>query len=98
MTNTMGSSRRRLRLGGIHERTESAWPARSRLSSGMWAPEFLHPRGSDRPTDKIVTDTTDGAIVIFGSAGSEVRENTVYSRTRVVLGGQSCPHAPWSSS
>ncbi|WOO77376.1 uncharacterized protein LOC62_01G000959 [Vanrija pseudolonga] len=34
-----------------------------------------------------VFDTTDGAIVLFGSAGSEVRDNTVYSRTRVVLGG-----------
>jgi len=36
---------------------------------------------------QIVTDATDGGIVLFGSAGSEVRENHVYSRARVNLGG-----------
>lgn len=34
-----------------------------------------------------VYDTTDGAIVIFGSPGSKVRNNIVYSKTRTVLGG-----------
>ncbi|KAL7409718.1 hypothetical protein BDY24DRAFT_402237 [Mrakia frigida] len=34
-----------------------------------------------------VYDTTDGAIVIFGSRGSVVQDNTIYSRTRTVLGG-----------
>lgn len=34
-----------------------------------------------------VFDATDGAIVLFGSAGSTVRNNRVDSRTRVVLGG-----------
>ncbi|TXT13540.1 hypothetical protein VHUM_00907 [Vanrija humicola] len=43
-----------------------------------------------------VFDTTDGAIVLFGSAGSEVRDNTVYSRTRVVLGGVNLvDYDPW---
>lgn len=32
-------------------------------------------------------DTTDGAIVIFGSAGSTVQDNVVFSRARTVLGG-----------
>jgi hypothetical protein len=35
-----------------------------------------------------IFDTTDGAIVIFGSAGSEVRNNHIFSRTRVILGGK----------
>jgi hypothetical protein len=35
-----------------------------------------------------VFDTTDGAIVLFGSAGSEVKENKVYARTRMVMGGE----------
>ena len=39
-------------------------------------------------TEQVVFDTTDGAIVLFGSAGTEVRENDIYSRTRVVLGGE----------
>ncbi|KAL1412889.1 hypothetical protein Q8F55_000638 [Vanrija albida] len=43
-----------------------------------------------------VFDTTDGAIVLFGSSGSEVRDNTVYSRTRVVLGGVNLvDYDPW---
>lgn len=32
-------------------------------------------------------DATDGAIVIFGSAGTTVQDNDVYARTRVILGG-----------
>lgn len=41
-------------------------------------------------------DTTDGAIVIFGSSGTQVRENTVSSRTRVVLGGINLvDYDPW---
>ncbi|CAK9781012.1 hypothetical protein CC85DRAFT_269460 [Cutaneotrichosporon oleaginosum] len=44
----------------------------------------------------VVFDTTDGAIVIFGSAGSEVHSNHVYSRTRVVLGGINLvDYEPW---
>ncbi|KAK8858564.1 hypothetical protein IAR55_002793 [Kwoniella newhampshirensis] len=44
----------------------------------------------------VVYDATDGAIVLFGSAGSEVRNNHVYSRTRVVLGGINLvDYDPW---
>ncbi|KAL7423122.1 hypothetical protein Q5752_002421 [Cryptotrichosporon argae] len=44
-----------------------------------------------------VFDTTDGAIVLFGSAGSEVKENEIYSRTRVVLGGINLvDYEPWA--
>ncbi|WWD18457.1 hypothetical protein CI109_102909 [Kwoniella shandongensis] len=44
----------------------------------------------------VVYDTTDGAIVLFGSAGSEVRNNHIYSRTRVVLGGINLvDYDPW---
>ncbi|BEJ14967.1 hypothetical protein CspHIS471_0407340 [Cutaneotrichosporon sp. HIS471] len=46
--------------------------------------------------NNVVFDTTDGAIVIFGSAGSEVRSNKIYSRTRVVLGGINLvDYDPW---
>lgn len=42
-------------------------------------------------------DATDGAIVLFGSAGTEVRENHIYSRTRVVLGGINLvDYDPWA--
>jgi hypothetical protein len=37
---------------------------------------------------QMVTDATDGAIVLFGSAGSEIRNNHIHSRTRVILGGK----------
>ncbi|WRT67769.1 uncharacterized protein IL334_004742 [Kwoniella shivajii] len=44
----------------------------------------------------VVYDTTDGAIVLFGSAGSDVRNNHIYSRTRVILGGINLvDYAPW---
>jgi hypothetical protein len=44
-----------------------------------------------------VYDTTDGAIVLFGSAGSEVTENAIYSRTRIVLGGINLvDYPPWA--
>ncbi|KAG8991722.1 hypothetical protein FRB94_012283 [Tulasnella sp. JGI-2019a] len=35
----------------------------------------------------IIHDATDGAIVIFGSAGSRISNNTIYSRTLRVTGG-----------
>jgi hypothetical protein len=44
------------------------------------------------PTDlmtQTVYDATDGAIVIFGSPGSEVKNNRVISRTRMIMGGKS---------
>ena len=45
---------------------------------------------------QVVTDATDGAIVLFGSAGSEVRENQIFTRTRVLLGGINLvDYDPW---
>lgn len=49
---------------------------------------FLHP--CDLLTSdakQIVYDATDGAIVIFGSPGSEIKNNRVISRTRMIMGG-----------
>ncbi|KAG8966672.1 hypothetical protein FRC03_011507 [Tulasnella sp. 419] len=44
----------------------------------------------------VVHDTTDAAIVIFGSAGSHVYGNRVYSRTREMLGGINLvDYEPW---
>ncbi|GMK53839.1 hypothetical protein CspeluHIS016_0104250 [Cutaneotrichosporon spelunceum] len=46
--------------------------------------------------NNVVFDRTDGAIVVFGSAGSEVHSNKIYSRTRVVLGGINLvDYDPW---
>ncbi|GHJ83770.1 hypothetical protein NliqN6_0172 [Naganishia liquefaciens] len=46
-----------------------------------------------------VFDTTDGAIVLFGSAGSEVRENKVYARTRMVMGAINLvDYDPWEGN
>lgn len=47
---------------------------------------LIRPYGSTHA--QIVTDATDGGIVIFGSAGSEIRDNHIYSRSRVNLGGE----------
>ncbi|ODO05275.1 hypothetical protein L198_01967 [Cryptococcus wingfieldii CBS 7118] len=44
----------------------------------------------------VVYDATDGAIVIFGSANSVVKNNHIYSRTRVILGGINLvDYEPW---
>ena len=40
-----------------------------------------------RGLQQIVYDATDGAIVIFGSPGSEIKNNRVISRTRMIMGG-----------
>jgi hypothetical protein len=46
---------------------------------------------------QIVYDTTDGAIVLFGSSGSTVTANQIFSRTRVVLGGINLvDYEPWA--
>ncbi|KAJ9103736.1 hypothetical protein QFC21_002196 [Naganishia friedmannii] len=43
-----------------------------------------------------VFDTTDGAIVLFGSSGSQVNDNLVYARTRMVMGGiNMVDYDPW---
>jgi parallel beta-helix repeat protein len=34
-----------------------------------------------------ITDATDGGIVLFGAAGSTVRDNTIIAATRTLLGG-----------
>lgn len=45
---------------------------------------------------QIVYDTTDGAIVLFGSSGSTITNNQIFSRTRVVLGGINLvDYPPW---
>ena len=37
---------------------------------------------------QVVYDTTDAAIVLFTAVGTEVRHNEIFSKTRVMLGGQ----------
>ncbi|KAI9631985.1 pectin lyase fold/virulence factor [Dioszegia hungarica] len=44
----------------------------------------------------IIYDATDGAIVLFGSSGSIVSHNQIFSRTRVILGGINLvDYPPW---
>jgi hypothetical protein len=38
-------------------------------------------------TRNVITDATDGGIVIFGAPGSVIEENTVRAETRTLLGG-----------
>lgn len=47
-------------------------------------------------TSQIIYDATDGAIVLFGSSGSIVSHNQIFSRTRVILGGINLvDYPPW---
>ncbi len=43
--------------------------------------------GTSTVTDNIITDATDGAIVVFGAKGSRVANNTIIADTRELLGG-----------
>jgi hypothetical protein len=47
-----------------------------------------------RKYKQIVYDATDGAIVIFGSPGSEIKNNRVISKTRMIMGGSLLYHSP----
>lgn len=82
-TPTMMDSSRNRRLGATHVPTVSVWRARTHSLSVTWVCDH-----TCRLTQQVVFDTTDGAIVLFGSAGTEVRDNDIYSRTRIVLGGE----------
>ncbi|MER5464640.1 right-handed parallel beta-helix repeat-containing protein [Streptomyces sp. NPDC002668] len=55
--------------------------------TGAWADGISLACGNSEVAGNTVTDATDGGIVIFGAPGSQVRNNTITARTRVLLGG-----------
>ncbi|GAA6023117.1 hypothetical protein JCM11491_000076 [Sporobolomyces phaffii] len=56
-------------------------------SPGQWADGISHACQNSVVRDNVVTDATDGAIVIFGAPGSTITGNTIIADQRVALGG-----------
>jgi len=54
---------------------------------GRWADGISHACGNSTVMNNIVTDATDGAIVVFGAPGSIVANNTIIAMTQTLLGG-----------
>ena len=54
---------------------------------GRWADGISHACGNSTVMNNVITDATDGAIVVFGAPGSIVANNTVIALTRTLLGG-----------
>ncbi|GJN89122.1 hypothetical protein Rhopal_002096-T1 [Rhodotorula paludigena] len=52
-----------------------------------WADGISHACKSSQVTNNLITDVTDGGIVIFGAPGSLVQGNTINSVSRQLLGG-----------
>ena len=54
---------------------------------GRWADGISHACGNSTVMNNVVTDATDGAIVVFGAPGSIVAYNTIVAATQTLLGG-----------
>ena len=54
---------------------------------GRWADGISHACGNSMVMNNLVTDATDGAIVVFGAPGSIVAYNTIIAATQTLLGG-----------
>jgi hypothetical protein len=54
---------------------------------GRWADGISLACGNSTVTNNVVTDATDGAIVIFGAPGSLIASNTVIASGQTLLGG-----------
>jgi hypothetical protein len=52
-----------------------------------WADGISLACGNTLVEDNVITDATDGAIVIFGAPGSTIRGNTIVAQTQILLGG-----------
>lgn len=55
--------------------------------AGRWADGISHACGNSTVMNNVVTDATDGAIVVFGAPGSVIANNTVIAANRTLLGG-----------
>lgn len=56
-------------------------------SSGHWADGISMACTRSLVANNIITDATDGAIVIFGAPFTTVKNNTIIAKTRILLGG-----------
>lgn len=56
-------------------------------SSGHWADGISMACTNSLVANNIITDATDGAIVIFGAPFTTVKNNTIIAKTRILLGG-----------
>lgn len=56
-------------------------------SDGSWADGISLACGTSLVQGNTVTDATDGAIVVFGAPGSTIRNNSIVSVSRQLLGG-----------
>ena len=54
---------------------------------GRWADGISHACGNSTVMNNVVTDATDGAIVVFGAPGSIIANNTITASTQTLLGG-----------
>ncbi|BGP47899.1 hypothetical protein JCM10450v2_003764 [Rhodotorula kratochvilovae] len=52
-----------------------------------WADGISHACKNSQVTNNLITDATDGGIVIFGAPGSNVQGNTINAVSRQLLGG-----------
>jgi len=56
-------------------------------SNGTWADGISMACTNSLVANNVITDATDGAIVVFGAPGTRVTGNTIIASTRVLLGG-----------
>jgi parallel beta-helix repeat protein len=54
---------------------------------GRWADGISLACGNSTVTNNVITDATDGAIVIFGAPGSTIANNTIIAVRQTLLGG-----------
>jgi Right handed beta helix region len=54
---------------------------------GSWADGISLACASTLVEGNVITDATDGAIVVFGAPGSTIRGNTIIAATQTMLGG-----------
>ncbi|GAA5959582.1 hypothetical protein JCM3765_007203 [Sporobolomyces pararoseus] len=68
-------------------------------SPGQWADGISHACPNSLVENNVVTDATDGAIVIFGAPGSTISGNTIIAEERVAMGGiNAVDWAPFSGT
>jgi hypothetical protein len=53
----------------------------------QWADGISLACGNSLVENNVITDATDGAIVVFGAPGSTIRGNTIVAATQTLLGG-----------
>ncbi|MBI4423053.1 MAG: hypothetical protein HY554_04970, partial [Elusimicrobia bacterium] len=75
------------RCSGASVTDNEVGPAGLPYPGGMWADGISLACRDSVVLRNVVTDATDGGIVVFGSAGSRVADNTVRSLSRSLLGG-----------